>query len=824
MSLTSLNLWANLLRLPRAMSMWKQLATVTVVFVMMLARPPEARAAISFDAAVNDQWGSGTSLVFSHTCSGSNRLLIVTAYADSDNVSGATYNGVAMTLLTTAVLPTYSRMFFYYLLGPAAGTHNVVITTSSPAGFIVAASASYAGVAQSGQPNASGTHTDSGVSTSTASLTTAVNGSWAVFGWVDTVDASLSWAQSTNRATGGMYITDSPVPPSGMTTQQAWGSVQNFATVMATFSPDGVPGPRPTNLTASYRPCTPPPVASNGCGQTFITFSETGVPGETYYVFQSGSPITTDTLRAARLIATLPSGTGIDWYYGPTRHFVITDSGPPLSDRTGLLVWTPDANAGVYYAVTTAANWTIVAGSNSTPTPITETIVATPGAVQLAPAYQMTCPGDATRSVMSVTPFYAWEDYKTWDQRNWPWYGHRFDVVTVNLAPGTTYPVTVVLHGSDGAGYQEPVCYAIWNWYWTGSGWGSRPPNGVYVFPRDNDYSDGSNPYVGSMNTSFWYGYATLGYTTNSTEKRVLRYLRFVTSLRDPASGNLTFQVDPTRVYAAGWSKGGGGAMHLAYHNPGVFAAAAPTIGWVDALSSGVPASPWIGSSTTVPDGLGGFVGWNDWTNQDWLLNQRPNWSFPPMIYTYVSDDPYRNMQAYPNLLADTEAQHDAMIAKWLPSSQTGGHQPFLVDANADWFRFKLNEAYPAFANAGNSDWPGTTNPPALTASGQRNLSLDWSSSLHSLGAGTAIADATLTFGMTLKSLTADTTADVTIRNAQVFRPAPGQQVTFTVIDALDASGSLMASGTAVADGNGLVTVTIPIRAGGCRLTLSKAF
>jgi hypothetical protein len=62
-------------------------------------------------------------------------------------------------------------------------------------------------------------------------------------------------------------------------------------------------------------------------------------------------------------------------------------------------------------------------------------------------------------------------------------------------------------------------------------------------------------------------------------------------------------------------------------------------------------------------------------------------------------------------------------------------------------------------------------------------------------------------------------TAKVTIRNAQQFKPAPGQPVNWTNVNQSD--GSPIASGTVAADAGGLVTVPVAVTWAGTRLTLS---
>ena len=73
--------------------------------------------------------GNSGSLTISHTCSGSDRLLVVaTAIYDStpSTVSGITYNGVALTKINHRT-QTNSRAEMWYLLAPDTGTNNVVV-------------------------------------------------------------------------------------------------------------------------------------------------------------------------------------------------------------------------------------------------------------------------------------------------------------------------------------------------------------------------------------------------------------------------------------------------------------------------------------------------------------------------------------------------------------------------------------------------------------------------------------------------------------------------------------------------------------------------
>ena len=127
-----------------------------------------ARDATSSGAA------TATSLTVAHTCSGSNRILfvnVVTIDGTTDHVTGVTYNGVAMTRQSTLAIGTVARSYMYYLLAPATGANNVVISVGASVS-IQSDNVSYNGVSQSGFPDASSATTASAATTYSNTLTT----------------------------------------------------------------------------------------------------------------------------------------------------------------------------------------------------------------------------------------------------------------------------------------------------------------------------------------------------------------------------------------------------------------------------------------------------------------------------------------------------------------------------------------------------------------------------------------------------------------------------------------------------------------------------
>lgn len=89
---------------------------------------------------------------WSHTCSGSDRLLVVgiNHFQNTSTISGVTYNGVSMTQLATFSPQDRggSRFSFFYLVGPATGTNTVSVSFSSAPSQFGAVGASYTGIDQ----------------------------------------------------------------------------------------------------------------------------------------------------------------------------------------------------------------------------------------------------------------------------------------------------------------------------------------------------------------------------------------------------------------------------------------------------------------------------------------------------------------------------------------------------------------------------------------------------------------------------------------------------------------------------------------------------
>lgn len=192
-----------------------------------------------------------TSITYAHTCTGSNLILFVSAFGDvtNDVVTGATYNGVSMSLVGKA-LPTGAAdrwVYLWVLVNPATGTHNVVVSASASIA-IDSDAVSYTGAKQSGQPDASNTGANNQNSI-TISVTTVADNCWLVGGFrASTTGATPGTGTTQRQGSSGLYTADSngAKTPAGSYSLIYNNGNSNFAGVVASIAPA-------TGTTTTYR-------------------------------------------------------------------------------------------------------------------------------------------------------------------------------------------------------------------------------------------------------------------------------------------------------------------------------------------------------------------------------------------------------------------------------------------------------------------------------------------------------------------------------------------------------------------------------------------
>lgn len=96
-----------------------------------------------------------SSVTWSHTCNGTERLLAVWVNSYAGKTTGVTYNGTAMTHIATQTYSGTPQRYVscYVLINPSSGSNNIVWSLSGT-DYCKAAAVSFTGAKQTGQPQA----------------------------------------------------------------------------------------------------------------------------------------------------------------------------------------------------------------------------------------------------------------------------------------------------------------------------------------------------------------------------------------------------------------------------------------------------------------------------------------------------------------------------------------------------------------------------------------------------------------------------------------------------------------------------------------------
>ena len=196
--------------------------------------------AIAFDA-VSSGGNGGTSQTFSHTCTGTNRLLFVGAFnqESSSTVTGVTYNGVALTEIDNTS-QTNNSASLWYLIAPATGVNDVVVTRSSSSNALLGVAVSYTGCLQSGVPDSDNTRSGGSGSSLTIATTTTVVNCWLTGIFRNEVAVNVASTNTTMRNSSSVSMGDTNAPMATAGSHSigvTWSGSGRNVGVIASFAP-----------------------------------------------------------------------------------------------------------------------------------------------------------------------------------------------------------------------------------------------------------------------------------------------------------------------------------------------------------------------------------------------------------------------------------------------------------------------------------------------------------------------------------------------------------------------------------------------------------
>lgn len=190
-----------------------------------------------------------TTSTFSHTCTGSNRILFVMAAGNggaSNTILTVTYALAPMTSIGNIRIPSDRWINLFYLIAPATGANNVVITAS--ASSILGASTSFTGASQTGQPDSSNSNSGSAITSLTTSTTVVASNCWLVgIGGVSTGTPTGGSGTTIRNSGFGVSTIDSNATVGTGSQSLILNNVSSrMAAFIASFSPVGAGAATPS--------------------------------------------------------------------------------------------------------------------------------------------------------------------------------------------------------------------------------------------------------------------------------------------------------------------------------------------------------------------------------------------------------------------------------------------------------------------------------------------------------------------------------------------------------------------------------------------------
>lgn len=221
-------------------------------------------AAITFGSTIDggDNGGGSNSLSYSFNNVAGDIMFVgvvggTSFGGEADDVTGVTYNGIAMTLVQKSALGgVYRYSYVYMLIAPPTGSHTVAVSALT-VHYLLSGAISYIGAAQSSQPDNSVVNfSESAALTLTTSLISTASNCWFVLfecGYSSGAHATAgagSTIRSFDAANGTWEWFDSngpqPAASYSMTTDRSSGSINASSHIMMSVAPVNNTPPAPT--------------------------------------------------------------------------------------------------------------------------------------------------------------------------------------------------------------------------------------------------------------------------------------------------------------------------------------------------------------------------------------------------------------------------------------------------------------------------------------------------------------------------------------------------------------------------------------------------
>ncbi|MBX7141521.1 MAG: hypothetical protein K1X63_10630 [Chitinophagales bacterium] len=549
-------------------------------------------------------------------------------------------------------------------------------------------------------------------------------------------------------------------------------------------------------------------------GQVFLTWKNISSSNKRYKIYRSTKKINSTTkldysTYLGYVLDNSSKNVRKSQLKGSDYYFKTDPNGSPLASGTGLYVVTCNDNKKWYYAVTSedvttgVETRTITTGTNSLTTPVQE---------------RKTAPQPVMQATIDLGDGKTSYEYVIWGNNQ-----SASTMPAFNNVGSYGYNFTFIQH--------------------------SQTPGGLYVYFRDDDpFSDASpdncencnillmDDWLPNGKSTYWFGYnenydtysltnpvQSTGTIRGYTQARIKYILNWVTK---------NCPVDPSMVYASGFSHNGFGALLTANLIPEMIAAewlnVAPPL--IKAQNGSDYEKLWCDNVANLPtDVLNPQTGaaMNVWDVFDmrtmYDLNTLRGIPFIGAINGKQDNQVgwIQQMHWYDSL----EYSREGGVWYWDQRQHNGSGKQFLDDEiKFELTRFTTVRSYPAFSNCSINQDPGNGSKTSGDPYGAINGYLDWMDA--------SISDLKCSYSINcfirdmyvngvLQPQYDSCTTDVTFRRLQKFKPNIGSTITWTV---QKSNGNIAASGTYIYDGGPITLTGIPIYNSGSTINLNINF